>query len=244
MDVTPIRAGVSRWENHLLGLSGLVAILCLYSVWDTPGPRTEIPEVIIPLGIALGLGLYTVSLQRRNCTSERLERMAKHAWAGALVSALIGGSWMGLHLYYGLPIDVLPDKILTLLSVGIVTGVLTGRSAGSDLQIESYHQTTPPAPRLRVLAETTWTDRSGPTPILTAIVELLMELEEVDPLDLDALYEHVDPEIFATLRAQDGSPWQFLVFTDAYEIRICSYGTVTIYAIEPRDDPSPPASSP
>lgn len=243
MDFTPVRTRASRWENHLLGLSGLVAALCFYSIWDTPGPRTEIPEVIIPLGISLGLSLYTVSLRRRNCTSERLERMAKHAWAGAVASSIIGGSWTVLHLHYGLPIDVLPDKILTLLSAGIMAGVLTGRSTGSEPQT-APPRSRPPRSRLRVVAETTWTDRPGPTPIFAAVTELLLELNEVDPLALDPLYEHIDPEIFADLRAQDGSPWQLLFFIDGYEVRICSYGTVTVYATELPNEPSPPVSPP
>lgn len=232
------RPGGTRWENHLFALSGLVAVVCLASIPYTPGPTVfEIPEVIIPLGISLGLGLYTVRLQRRNHGSDQFKPMVKYGWAGALVSGAIGAFWMALHVYYGLPIDVLPDKILTVLSAGIAAGVLVGRSVGQN------RQTNPPTERTRVLAETSWASRSGPTPIFGAVVEVLAELEEADPVELHPLNEHIDPELFAELRAQDAAPWQLLFSTDKYEIRVSSHGTVTVYSADSLEETVPASSS-
>lgn len=154
--------------------------------------------------------------------------MAKYAWAGALLSSAIGGFWLALHLYYGLPIDVLPDKILTVLSLGIAVGVLVGRSPS----LMQSHLLVPD--RDRVLAETTWTTQSGPTPIASAIIEALAEGKGVDPFDLEPLYTHVDPGTLSEIRSHDGAPWQFTVYTDGYEIRISSHGTVTVYRNGPR----------
>lgn len=219
-----IRPMSIRGENHLLGLSSLLAVVSLAFVWMNPNPQTNsIPEVIIPLGISLGLGLYTLHLKRRNSPCDQYKPMAKYAWAGALLSSAIGGFWLALHLYYGLPIDVLPDKILTVLSLGIAAGVLVGRSPS----LMQPHWLVPD--RNRVLAETTWTTRAGPTPITSAIVEALAESKGVDPLDLEPLYTHVDPKTLSELRSHDDTPWQFTVYTDDYEIRISSHGTVTVY---------------
>lgn len=212
-------------EHHLLGLSSLIAVMCLVFIWKNPGSQTEsIPEVIIPLGISLGLGLYTLRIRDRDASAHEFQPMAKYAWAGALASCALGGFWFALHVHYGLPIDVLPDKILTIASLGIATGVLIGRSPSL---IPSY---SPAFDRSDVLVETAWTGRPGSTPIANAIVDALAQVEEVDTLELDPLYAHVDPEILASIREHDGSPWQFIVYIDAYEVRISSHGTITVYA--------------
>lgn len=225
MQHTLSRAGSISGENQLLALCGLVAITCVAFVPATPGPILfQIPEVIIPFGISIALGLYTVRMARRRHSSGGPN--IQYVWAGALGSGAIGVVWMGLHLYYGLPIDVLPDKILTVLSGGIAAGVFVGQSTGDDRQPDL------PTNRARVLAETSWTTRSGATPILEAVVEALADLEGDDPLDVDSIYESIDPDVFPRLRAQDDSQWQLLFYTDDYEIRVSGHGTVTVYAID------------
>ncbi|SDR00291.1 hypothetical protein SAMN05216278_3211 [Halopelagius longus] len=92
------------------------------------------------------------------------------------------------------------------------------------------------ADRERVLAETTWTNRTGPDPIVETIVETIAEIEAVDPLEIGPLYDHIDPDIVADLRSQNDSQWQLLFYTDDYEIRVNSQGTVTIYHTDVRDD--------
>ncbi|MDF9747219.1 HalOD1 output domain-containing protein [Natrinema salsiterrestre] len=232
------RPGFDCGECHLLVLSGLVALVCVVFVPATPGPEFfEIPEVIVPLGISIALSLYTVRLQRRNRPTERSDPMVTYVWAGALVSGAIGAFWMGLHLYYGLPIDVLPDKILTVLSGGLAVGVFLGRSAGTG------HRPDADADRARVVAETSWTTPAEPSSILEAVVESLAELEDVDPHELGPLYDSIDPAVFDGLQAQDDSHWQLLFYADEYEVRVNSHGTVTVYSLEPPDDRSPPTSA-
>lgn len=212
------------WENHLLGLSGLITVASLALVWKNPTPTgNSIPEVIVPLGVSLGLGLYTFRLKRRNSPSDRSKSMVKYAWAGALFSGAVGGFWMALHYYYGLPIDVLPDKILTVLSLGVAAGVLVGRSPA----LVRSHSVV--ADRHQVVAETTWTTRQDPTPIASAVVDTLAEADGTDPRDLEPLYAHVDPDALAELRSHDGTPWQFTFYTDDYEVRVSSHGAVTVY---------------
>ncbi|WP_226004666.1 HalOD1 output domain-containing protein [Natrinema salinisoli] len=231
------RPRFDRWENHLLVLSGLVALVCVAFISATPGPKFfEIPEVIVPLGVSIGLSLYTVRLQRRNRPTDRPDPMITYVWAGALASGAIGAFWMGLHLYYGLPIDVLPDKILTVLSGGLAVGVFLGRSASTGYRPDAD------ADRARVVAETSWTTPSEPSSILEAVVETLADLEGVDPHELGPLYDSIDPEVFDGLQAQDDSHWQLLFYADEYEVRVNSHGTVTVYSLESPDDRSRPTS--
>lgn len=219
----PRRVG-GNWEGHLLGLNGLVITGSLLFIWRDPEPEsTTIPEVIIPLGISLGLTLYTVRLKRQNITTVHSETMVKYVWTGALLSGVAGGVWLALHLYYDLPIDLLPDKILTVLSVGIASGVLIGHSPA----IDQRPVTEPERPR--VIAEASWVDRSGSSPVLEAIIEGLAEAEEVDTRELTPLYDQLDPEILARLRSQANTPWQLLFDAEEYQIRVSSHGTVTIY---------------
>lgn len=238
MNLQVFRPGFTRWENHLLGLSSLVAVISLICIPYTPGPKLlNVPEVILPLGLSLALSLYTVRLQWRNQRPSQFKPMVKYGWAGAVVSAAIGGSWMALHLHYGLPIDVLPDKILTILSVGIVAGVFIGRETATS------QRNGQPADDVRIVSETSWTNRAEPAPISAAIVDALVELDGVDPLDLEPLYHDMDPDILSRLRSQDGSQWQLLFYTDGYEVRVNSHGTVTVYSTGSEAELSPTASA-
>lgn len=226
------------WENHLLALSSLVAIGCLAFVWYTPEPAaTTIPEVVIPLGIALGLGIYTVVLKRRGTSTDRSRSMVRYAWTGAVLSGLIGVGWLALHVYYGLPIDVLPDKILTVLGIGIAAGVFIGETA----DVTKSNRRRPD--RAQVIAETSWTNRSGDSPVLGTIVELLADVEEADPFELSPLYEEIDPDVLAELRSQNGSRWQLLFYRNGYEIRVSSQGTVTVSVMDPPVKVRAPVSS-
>lgn len=233
------RPGFTRWENHLLGLSSLVAVISLICIPYTPGPKLfKVPEVIIPLGLSLALSIYTVRLQWRNHQPNQVKPMVKYGWAGALVSSVIGGSWMALHLHYGLPIDVLPDKILTILSLGIVAGVFIGRRTSNSQQNDR------PTDGVRIVSETSWANRSEPSPITEAIIDALVEIEGVDPLDLEPLYYDMNPDVLSALRSQDDSQWQLLFYTGEYEVRVSSHGTVTVYSNDLQAETSPAASTP
>lgn len=225
------------WEKHLLGLSGMIAVACVVFIWQSSDPVTvSIPEVVVPLGVSLGLSVYTHHLKKRDVVSEQAKSMVKYGWVGAVGSGAIGGFWLVLHVYFGLPIDILPDKILTVASLGIAAGVLVGRSSAFD------HQESPAIDRNHVLAETSWVNRSGATPIMAAVIEVMAEGKQVDPLELEPLYTHIDPEVLSELQSQTDSPWQFSFYTDEYEIRVSSHGTVTMYH-HPEDEVAPALTS-
>lgn len=227
MQYDTFRPGPARWEIHLLGLTSLVTVVCVAFIRSTPGPDLfSVPEVIVPLGISVGLSLYTVRLRRRNRPIERPDPMVRYVWAGALGSAGFGAVWTGLHLYHGLRVDVLPDELLSILSVGIAGGVLLGQSASRDSLPDRSSD------RIRVLAETSWAGRSEPAPILEAVVETLAELEEVDPIEMEPLVDSIDPDVFSDLRTRTDSQWQLRFSVDEYEVRVNSHGTVTVYGFE------------
>lgn len=80
------------------------------------------------------------------------------------------------------------------------------------------HSSTDHTDRDRLLAETVWTNNGQPNPILTAITTQIAELEGVDPLELEPLYNHIDPKLFIELQTQEDSHWQLLFYRGAYEI--------------------------
>lgn len=214
----------AKWEDHLVGLSALVAVGCLAYIWQHPHSYPEsVWEVIVPFGLAFGLAIYTRVLKYRNAPSAQSRLMVKYGLVGALFAGAIGSAELAFHLYSGLPIDVFPDKILTFVSIGLVSGVVAGKVSADTRQARREPD------RERVLAETSWTHRPEESPIVAAVADALAEVEGVDPVEIDPIYTHVDPEVFANLQAHDGSPYQITVYTDDYEIRISSHGTVTVY---------------
>lgn len=232
------RSGHTEWVDHLLDLSGVIAIACVMFIWLNSDPVGEsIPEVIVPLGISLGLGGYTHHLKQQPSVSNQAQSMAKYGWAGTVLSGAIGGFWLALHVSFGLPTDVLPDKILTVVSLCVAGGVLVGRS------LTLGQQCAPATNRNRVVAETNWAERSGSTPVMTAIIEVMSEGRQVDPLDLDPLYTYIDPEILSRLQSRTDVPCQFSFYTDEYEIRVSSHGTVTVYRLDPEEEPAPDVTS-
>jgi hypothetical protein len=218
------RLDARAWENYLLGFSVMVVAVCLGLLPSTPGPRhLETSEAILPMAIAAGLGVFAVRLRRGSYAHDQRRRIARQGWAGAVVAASISGWWVVLHLHTGAPVIGLTDQVLTVVSGGVGAGVLAGRSAIAGQAPETG------AGRDRVLAETTWANRSEPTPVVAATVELLADLEGVDRVELDPLYTYVDPDLLADLRQQDDSQWRYLFRTDSYEVGVSSSGTVTAY---------------
>lgn len=224
-------------ETHLLGLSGLIAVASMVFIWQNQDPlAVSIPEVSIPLVVALGLGTYTFWLQQQELPSERTCQMVKYGWSGAVLAGAIGGFWLALHLYSGLPIDILPDKILTVASISIAAGILVGRS-----KYESGSETRA-TDRETVLFETRWTDQPDAMPIVVAVLEAVAEVEAVDPLELEPLSEHIDLDNLSEVRTQNDSRWKFTFYAYGYEIRVSSAGTVTIYQSDLDDDAFPSIS--
>ena len=213
-----------RWDDTLILLSGMVIVASLvYIPVDYGSTLSDILEIIIPLGISIGLVVFIVQLRRQEYEAEHITRVAMYGWGGALVSAIIGGWWIAIHLYHDLPVVGLSDQILTVLSLGIGAGVLIGIQTIRQRHFEQQVE------RDRLVDETTWTNRPKPDPIFVTIIELLSELEGVEPHELDPIYTHINPDVFAELAAQNGPQWQFSFHTDKYEVRINSHGTVTVY---------------
>ncbi|MFC4448422.1 HalOD1 output domain-containing protein [Halorussus aquaticus] len=145
-----------------------------------------------------------------------------YGWTGAIVASV--GIWLlSQQLLRELAVTLLFDEALTVVSVGSGIGIFLGTHVVHDRR--PIDQTD----RDRVVAETVWTDEPGPNPILTAVTSQIAELEGVDALELEPLHRRVDPDAFTELQTQGDSPWQLLFYTDNYEIRVSSQGTVTIY---------------
>jgi len=222
-----------QWHCHLLALSVGVAVAALATLSHDPRQIiTGIPEVIIPLGIATALGLFSLKLHWHGYESTFIKDTVKYSWAGGLIAAAVGGWWIVIHYYFEMPTIGLPEQILTLISGGIGAGVVLGYT-----QAETASE-TPPAPDTRLLTQTTWTNRSGDTPILAAIVDALADIDRTDATELDPLYNHINPDAFTELRQHDSSPWHLHFYTDDYTVEVTSTGTVTIY------DPDTPPEQP
>lgn len=190
---------------------------------DYGSTLSNIPEIIIPLGISIGLIVFTTRLRQRGYEAEHIARIVRYGWGGALVSTLIGGWWIAIHLYHELPVVGLYDQVLTVLSLGIGAGVLIGMQNTCQQSFERQ------VGRTRLINETTWTNRATPEPILVAIVEQLAERKGVRPNDLSPISNHINPDVFSELTARDDSQWQLRFHTDEYEIRVSSQGTVSVY---------------
>ena len=237
--------GLHRWSNgrverHLLFFSVLLAVACLAYIPYTPRPIVpDIPAVVIPLAISVGLVVFTLRGRLTADEDGRAEQIVGSAWIGLLVSAGIGGWWLAIHVYTDLPVAGVVDEVLTVVSVGIGSGVVVGNL------LHQYHDSTrqreavmrvqwdeDPSDRRRVLEERLWTGRQSDIPVVEAVVETLADVEGIDPMEVGPLNDYVNPEAFAELRKQDGAPWQLAFYTDRYEIRVSSMGTVTVYAAE------------
>jgi len=222
--------GDRQWGTHLLVPSGLIAVGCLGYLWSDPRPLS-IPQVALPLAVSLVLGGYAVRLTLRNDLCKKALFMARYGWIGALFAVAIGVGELALYRFTGLSVRIFPDMILTFLSIGLVTGVVTARA------LPDTRRETESPDREQVLAETIWTGRSASSPIVSAIVDALAEVEGVESTDLDPIYTHVEPSVFDTLNTTEASPWQFTFQTEDYVVRVSSAGTVTVY------DRSPAAST-
>ena len=245
----------SPWTEWGHGLYLLISIALITSVvyfpLDPGSILADVHEILVPLGISVGLVLFTVWLRQGHFDSEEIEKITRYGWIGALVSASIGGWGAVLHLSHGLPFGSVDNEVLTVWSLGVGGGIVLGahvvrQQRRFPLDRNPILEETPPFDRSRVLEETTWIDRPGPEPIQNAIVDVLAELQGVDPLEMDALYDreadsleadtlydHVNPDVFEELRAQEDSQWQVIFYVDDYEIRVSSQGTVSVYDTVP-----------
>ena len=240
-----LRRGVNlELSHHLLFFSGLLVAASVAYIPYAPGPLVpHIPAIAIPLTVAVGLLLLTIRVRPKRYESGQAEQIVGYGWLGTLVAAGIGGWWLAIHLSSGFPVRGLIAEILAIVSVGFGAGVVFGtvltrnphRSKAHDALVRS-HRRDQVADRDRILEETTWTGRQEPAPIFAAIVETLADLEGVDPINLEPIYDYVNPAAFTELRRQQRSQWQLTFYTETYEIRVSSLGTVTFYDAAPSDD--------
>lgn len=213
------------WRASFPILIGLTALASLaYVPLDHGTVVSNLPEIAIPLAASTALVVFSLRLRDGGFDADQIESIVKAGWIGAFVSASIGAWWVALHLFRGVPIAGLNDQILTLTSCGVAAGVfIEGHNA-------RQRRSRTGADRQRVLGETTWTGTPGPNPILVTIAKQLGEIDGVDPVEMDSpIYDHVDPDVFARLATHDDSQWQMRFQTDDYEVRVSSYGTVTVY---------------
>jgi hypothetical protein len=203
---------------------------------------------VLPIGFTCVLAVYSLQLLQRELKVVRIKQVAMYGWAGAMIASF-STWWLIQHLHWQLPVTALFDEVLTAVSIGSGLGVVLGaymirqNNPGAEPEgphlYTQYSENSPDftPDRNRLLAETVWTNEPEPSPILSAITTQIAEIEGVDALELNPIYQHVKPGVFADLRSRDDSQWQLLFYTAEYEIRVSSHGTVTIYAADrPAED--------
>lgn len=221
---------LSYGKYSLPVLTGVLFLLsAVYLPLSHGSVLTDVLEIAVPVGIACVLAAYSLWLLRGTYETDQVKRMAVYGWVGAAVASF--GSWWFLqHLRRELAVAALFDEALTVVSLGSSIGVFVGtyaiRTQDATRHERGYGGR---AERDRLLAETVWTNEPAPDPILSAITKQIAEIEGVDPLELDPMYEYVNPDLFDQLTDHDDSQWQLRLFRDEYEIRVSSHGTVTIY---------------
>ena len=226
-------------EYHLLLFTGLNAAAAGGYLLYSPEPVLwDLLVVLVPLGVSLGLGLFTLRLRRRQLETDQVNRIVKWGWVGTVAAAAIAGWMIALHHVNSAPIGGVVDQTLILISVGIGAGVFVGRTrarthpAPSPSRRRSAGGRRPVPDRDRVLAENSWVTQPGDDPILETVVQTLADADGVDPLELEPIHTHIDPDLFARLLQQEDSEWQLLFYTDEYAVQISSVGTVTVYERE------------
>jgi len=226
--------------THLLLFSLATTIAALAYVPFSPGPLLmDALAVLVPLGVSLGLGLFTLRAQRGELHADETHLVVVYGWAGTFVSATISGLMIALHHLNDVPLGGVVDQLLIVVSVGLGGGVVVGyavlQNRGGEVPQRRAGRPSPSTDRDRedVLLETTWTTHTGPKPILTATVEALAAHEDVDPLELPPLSNAINPAVFAALRETENSRWQLTFYTDEYEVRVSSLGTITVFSADP-----------
>jgi len=226
-------------EQRLLPLlSGFLLLLCVaYFPLSSGSIVADLPEIAIPVGITVVLAVYTLQLLQRTYDVDRVKQIAVYGWVGAMVAAF-GSLWLLEHLQQQLSTTILFNEALTVVSIGSGLGVFFGARTVHEYRSEANERRfAASVDRDRLLAETVWTTESDPNPILLAVTTQIAEIKGIGPLELEPLYEHIDPDVFTEVRMRNNSQWQILFYTDEYEVRVSSYGTVTIYETDnPTED--------
>ncbi|PSQ08436.1 hypothetical protein BRC97_00795 [Halobacteriales archaeon QS_6_71_20] len=231
---------------HLLVGSLAVASLA-YVLFDAGTAVSDAAEILVPVTVSGALVLLAVRISDERAAPGRVDRIVTYGWVGAAVAGSVAASWAFLRLLRQVPVGPHADRLLTVVSLGIGVGVAVGAVSSEGTESEdpvpsrrdADRRPGPGTERERrtdrsgLLTESTWTERAGPDPAVGAVVDVLAELDGVDPLELDPLYESVDLEALSLLRERDGAQWQLVFYVDDYEIRVGSQGTVTALAADP-----------
>jgi hypothetical protein len=189
---------------------------------------TSVSRIVLPLGVLLGLVLILVQSRYVTRIDLNLELIAKNGWMGVFVSGFVGAWLVAQTVARGASIIPVCDEVLTVISLGMGAGVIIGGFPA----IVNLGTPDPETNQRPVLAESTWTHRSGPDPILVEVVEQIADLDGVEPCELEPLGAYIDPDVFSRLQARGGSTWQVLFHTDRYEVRVNSHGTVSVYDVD------------
>ena len=235
-----------RLRFHLLVGSLAVASLA-YVLFDAGTVVSDVAEILVPVTVSGALVVLAVRISDGRAAPERVDRIVTHGWVGAAVAGSVAVSWVFLRLLRRVPVGPYADRLLTVVSLGIGVGIAAGAVSSEGAESEdpvpsrrdADRRPGPGAERGRrtdrsgLLTESTWTERAGPDPAVGAVVDVFAELDGVDPLELDPLYESVDLEALSLLRERDGAQWQLVFYVDDYEVRVGSQGTVTALAADP-----------
>jgi hypothetical protein len=212
-------------RSRLFFLVGTVTVSSvLYIPLDRGSVLSDAAEIAAPLAISVALLCLAGLVRCRAIVTDRLRHIARYASVGAVVAVVASLLLFGAHLVFELSLSGLDNEILTLWSLGIGGGVLAGAAAGR--QFRTAREPSQRSP----IEEATWTAHSSDQPILSTIVATLSALDGVSTLDLNPIYDTVDPSLFETLRqSRDDVHWQLTCHTNGYEVRVSSMGTVTVY---------------
>jgi hypothetical protein len=238
MSLLRARGRLERPRNPgLLSLVVLIVVGVGLYIPVSPGPyQSDLTETFLPLTIAAVLLAVIGFIWMDDDRFTLDDRLVAFGWLGALIGGIVG-LWLAIEqLLIGSSFAHVYGDSLSILSIGSMAGVLVGAGIATIASDRaSPDQALSPE---SVVTESTWTNRSGPSPITTELVEQLSDIDGVESFDVEPLHRAIDPEVFRMLRVSGDSPWQLLFYASGYPVRVSSHGTITV------GDDQPPTGGP